>query len=73
MTEERLDSVFGVLRQNMPRAPGETVDRMIKTVNRLEIERSRRAEVNRDAPERMAKRSRQMEKTPAREPKAPGM
>lgn len=43
MQDSRIDAAFEVLRGNVPRAPTELVERMVKTVNAMERERARRA------------------------------
>ena len=67
-----MDAAFEGLRQNMPRAPEELVERMVRTVNALEKERARRA--GKDSPEKkmQVKREAAREMT-ARQPKPPGM
>lgn len=42
MDDAKLEAVFGLLRQYVPRAPQQTVERMVRTVNKLEMEKARR-------------------------------
>ena len=42
MDDRNLDLVFGFLNRSQPRAPAETVERMVQTVRKLEAERGRR-------------------------------
>ena len=43
MDDAKMEAVFGLLRQHVPKAPEETVERMVRTVNKLEMERARRS------------------------------
>ena len=42
MQDDRIDAAFLGLKKNMPRAPEALVERMVRTVNALEAERTKR-------------------------------
>ena len=45
MQDNQIEAAFSELQKNMPRAPAALVERMVRTVNAMERERTRRAEL----------------------------